>query len=68
MSFGKQILGVVGRRGSCMAKEVTACVIVLTVNLAHVTLSSKTFQAVVWHLFGAHPKLKGAQTEWKSAC
>jgi D-sedoheptulose 7-phosphate isomerase len=63
---GAAIVGIVGRDGGYTAKEATACVIVPTVNPAHVTPHSEAFQAVIWHLFVSHPKLKVAQTKWES--
>jgi len=52
-----------------LAKQAGASVlgvIVPTVNPAHVTPHSEAFQAVVWHLFVSHPKLKVAATKWES--
>jgi len=63
---GASIIGIVGRDGGYTAKEATACVIVPTVNPAHVTPHSEAFQAVLWHLLVSHPKLKVAQTKWES--
>jgi len=63
---GAAVIGIVGRDGGYTAKEATACVIVPTVNAAHVTPHSEAFQAVIWHLFVSHPKLKVAQTKWES--
>ena len=63
---GASIIGIVGRDGGYTAKEATACVIVPTVNPTHVTPHSEAFQAVIWHLFVSHPKLKVAQTKWES--
>ena len=63
---GASVIGIVGRDGGYTAKEATACVIVPTVNPAHVTPHSEAFQAVIWHLFVSHPKLKVAQTKWES--
>lgn len=63
---GASVVGVVGRDGGYTAKEATACVIVPTVNPAHVTPHSEAFQAVLWHLFVSHPKLKVSQTKWES--
>ncbi len=64
---GATVLGIVGRDGGYTAKEATACVIVPTVNADHVTPHSEAFQAVVWHLFVSHPKLKVNKTKWESA-
>ena len=55
---GASVIGIVGRDGGYTAKEATACVIVPTVNPAHVTPHSEAFQGVIWHLFVSHPKLK----------
>jgi D-sedoheptulose 7-phosphate isomerase len=63
---GASVVGVVGRDGGYTAKEATACVIVPTVNPAHITPHSEAFQAVVWHLFVSHPRLKVGQTKWES--
>lgn len=64
---GALVLGIVGRDGGYTAKEATACVIIPTVNPEHVTPHSEAFQAVVWHLFVSHPKLKMNRTKWESA-
>jgi len=63
---GASVIGIVGRDGGYTAKEATACVIVPTVNPAHVTPHSEAFQAIVWHLLVSHPKLKAAPTKWES--
>ena len=63
---GASVVGIVGRDGGYTAQQANACVIVPTVNSAHVTPHSEAFQAVVWHLFVSHPKLKVAQTKWES--
>jgi len=62
---GASILGIVGRDGGYTAREATACVIVPTVNPEHVTPHAEAFQAVVWHLFVSHPKLKVHRTKWE---
>jgi D-sedoheptulose 7-phosphate isomerase len=63
---GASVVGIVGRDGGYTAREATACVIVPTVNPAHVTPHSEAFQAVIWHLLVSHPKLKVAPTKWES--
>ena len=62
---GASVVGIVGRDGGYTAKEADACVIVPTVNPDHVTPHSEAFQAVVWHLFVSHPKLKVNKTKWE---
>jgi len=65
-SCGARITGIVGRDGGYTAQVADACVIVPTVNAAHITPHSEAFQAVVWHLFVSHPKLKASETKWES--
>jgi D-sedoheptulose 7-phosphate isomerase len=63
---GAKVVGVVGRDGGYTARVADACVIVPTVNPAHVTPHTEAFQAVIWHLLVSHPKLKAAPTKWES--
>jgi D-sedoheptulose 7-phosphate isomerase len=65
-SAGSTILGIVGRDGGFTATVADACVIIPTVNAAHVTPHSEAFQAIVWHLIVSHPLLKVAQTRWET--
>jgi D-sedoheptulose 7-phosphate isomerase len=65
-SIGSTILGIVGRDGGYTATVADACVIVPTVNDAHVTPHSEAFQAVVWHGLVTHPLLAREQTKWES--
>lgn len=61
-----RVIGIVGREGGYTAQNADVCVIVPTVNRAHVTPHTEAFQAVVWHLLVSHPKLKAAPTKWES--
>ncbi len=63
---GARVIGVVGRDGGYTARVADACVIVPTVNPAHVTPHTEAFQAVIWHLLVSHPRLKAAETKWES--
>jgi len=63
---GARVIGVVGRDGGYTAQVADACVIIPTVNPAHVTPHTEAFQAVVWHLLVSHPALKAAETKWES--
>ena len=65
-SVGAKIMGIVGRDGGYTAQVAHACIIVPTVNPAHVTPHSEAFQAVIWHLLVSHPALKTAPTRWES--
>jgi D-sedoheptulose 7-phosphate isomerase len=64
---GAAVCGIVGRDGGYTAKVADACVIVPTVNPAHVTPHAEAFQGVVWHLVVTHPAIKVAATKWESA-
>jgi D-sedoheptulose 7-phosphate isomerase len=64
--IGARIAGVVGRDGGHTAQVANACVIIPTVNPAHVTPHTEAFQAVIWHLLVSHPRLKVAATKWES--
>ena len=62
---GARVVGVVGRDGGYTGQVADACVIVPTVNPAHVTPHTEAFQGVIWHLLVTHPKLKAAPTKWE---
>lgn len=61
---GAAIVGIVGLDGGYTAQVADVCVIVPTVNPAHVTPHAEAFQAVFWHLFVSHPRMKRAATTW----
>jgi D-sedoheptulose 7-phosphate isomerase len=63
---GAAVTGIVGRDGGYTAKMADAVVIVPVVNPDHITPHSEAFQAVVWHLFVSHPRLKVNQTKWET--
>ena len=63
---GATVLGIVGKDGGYTAQVADACCIVPTVNPATITPHAEAFQAVVWHLFVSHPKLKIKETKWES--
>jgi len=64
--IGASIIGIVGRDGGFTAQAADVCVLIPTVNTAHITPHAEAFQAIVWHLFVSHPALKQAQTKWES--
>lgn len=64
-SVGASVVGIVGRDGGYTARVADACVMVPTVNPAHVTPHTESFQAVVWHLLVSHPSLKVNETKWE---
>jgi len=61
---GAAVTGIVGRDGGFTAQSADACVVVPTVNPAHVTPHAEAFQAVIWHLLVTHPALKQNATKW----
>jgi D-sedoheptulose 7-phosphate isomerase len=63
---GSAILGIVGRDGGYTAKVADVTILIPNVNPGNTTPHSEAFQAVVWHLFVSHPKLKVAETKWES--
>ncbi|HEX5431505.1 MAG TPA: SIS domain-containing protein [Bryobacteraceae bacterium] len=65
-SVGASIVGIVGRDGGFTAQAADACVLIPTVNAAHVTPHTEAFQSIVWHLLVSHPELKQVQTKWES--
>ena len=65
-TVGAKILGIVGRDGGHTAKVADVCIIIPTVNPAHITPHTEAFQAVVWHLLVSHPAVKQRQTKWES--
>ena len=62
---GCAILGIVGRDGGYTALVADVAIVIPTVNRANITPHSEAFQAVVWHLFVSHPKLKVNRTKWE---
>ena len=65
-SVGAKIVGVVGRDGGYTATVADACILIPTVNPAHITPHTEAFQAVVWHLLVSHPAVKMEATKWES--
>jgi D-sedoheptulose 7-phosphate isomerase len=65
-TVGAKVLGIVGRDGGYTAKVADFCIVIPTVNPAHVTPHTEAFQAVVWHLLVSHPAVKQQETKWES--
>jgi D-sedoheptulose 7-phosphate isomerase len=65
-SVGAKIIGIVGRDGGYTATVAEACILIPTVNPAHITPHTEAFQAVVWHLLVSHPAVKMQSTKWES--
>ncbi len=60
------ILGIVGRDGGYTAQVADVTIRIPTVNPDNTTPHSEAFQAIIWHLFVSHPKLKVGSTKWES--
>ena len=65
-SVGAKIIGIVGRDGGYTATVADACILIPTINPAHITPHTEAFQAVVWHLLVSHPAIKMQSTKWES--
>lgn len=65
-SIGTKVIGVVGRDGGYTATVADVCVLIPTVNPAHITPHTEAFQSVVWHLLVSHPAVKMQSTKWES--
>jgi D-sedoheptulose 7-phosphate isomerase len=63
---GARVIGIVGRDGGYTGQVADACVMVPTVNSAHVTPHTESFHSVICHLLVSHPRLKCAETKWES--
>lgn len=64
--IGCRTAGIVGRDGGYTAQVADVCVVIPTVNAAHVTPHSEAFQSVILHLLVSHPKLQPATPKWES--
>jgi D-sedoheptulose 7-phosphate isomerase len=63
---GASVLGIIGRDGGYTAQVADVTILIPTVNPENTTPHAEAFQAVLWHLFVSHPKLKVTQTKWES--
>jgi len=63
---GARVFGIVGRDGGYTARVAERCIVVPTVNAAHITPHTEGFQAVLWHLLVSHPALQQQATKWES--
>lgn len=63
---GARIGAIVGRDGGFTATVADACVLIPTVSSERVTAHAEAFQAVVWHMLVAHPRLQAAPMRWES--
>jgi D-sedoheptulose 7-phosphate isomerase len=63
---GARIGAIVGRDGGFTTTVADACVLIPTVSPERVTAHAEAFQAVVWHMLVAHPRLQAAPMRWES--
>lgn len=64
-SVGATVVGIVGRDGGHTARVSDACVVVPTVNPGNTTPHTESFQAVLWHLIVAHPRVQRVSNKWE---
>ena len=64
--IGSGIVGIVGRDGGFTAQMADVCVLIPTVNAAHITPHAESFQGVIWHLLVSHPALQEVEYKWES--
>jgi len=62
---GLKIYGIVGRDGGYTKQVGDEVVVVPTVDSAHVTPHTESFQAVIWHCMVCHPDLMAQQNKWE---
>lgn len=62
---GATVCGIVGRDGGYTAEVAHACVVVPVLADDTVTVHTESFQAVIWHLLVAHPRLKRNEMKWE---
>ena len=65
-AVGARIGAIVGRDGGFTATVADACVLIPTVSAERLTAHVEAFQAVVWHMLVAHPRLQAAPMRWES--
>ena len=64
-SRGMTIYGIVGRDGGYTKRVGDEVLVLPTIDPAHITPHSESFQAVVWHCIVFHPSLKILQSRWE---
>ena len=64
---GACICGVVGRDGGYTATVADSCIIVPTLNPAHITPHTEALAGVICHLLVSHPAIKAAATKWEAS-
>lgn len=63
-SKNTKILGITGKENGHTHVHADVCLIIPQVNPLNITPHSEAFQAIIWHLFVSHPKLKINPTKW----
>lgn len=61
-----KILGIVGRDGGYTRQVADACLLIPTINPNTITPHAEAFQAVIWHLMAADPRLARIKNKWES--
>lgn len=63
--IGASIAGIVGRDGGHTARVADVAILVPVVNPANITPHTESFQALIWHLLVAHPKVLQMPNKWE---
>ncbi len=63
---GAAVVGVAGRDGGALARLADACVVIPTLDPAHVTAQTEGLQALMWHLLVSHPLLATRAPTWEA--
>ena len=61
---GAATMAIVGRQHGHAQENSKICLIIPEVSPDLITPFSESFQAIIWHLFVSHPKLKQNATKW----
>jgi len=64
-AVGASIAGIVGRDGGHTARVADVAILVPVVNPANITPHTESFQALIWHLLVAHPKVLQMPNKWE---
>lgn len=63
---GAAIMGIVGRDGGYTKKMADACVVIPTLSPDTITPHAEAWQAVIWHMLVADPRVMKSANKWES--
>lgn len=59
-----KVIGIVGKSSGYTAQVADVCIVVPQADPERITPHSEAFQAVIWHLFVFHPRLRLIKGKW----